>query len=69
MYIPDVKITHFKGSSAKATQDTRLHWADNSTEVMSIFYKKHLASKYPFFINWAVFFGIGILKLFRTIRN
>lgn len=69
MYIPDVKITHFKGSSAKATQSTRLRWANNSTDVMRIFYRKHLAPKYPFFINWTVYLGIGILKFIRTIRN
>ena len=67
MYLPDVKITHFKGSSAKATKNTRLKWALNSTDVMGVFYRKHLAQKYPFFINWAVYLGIGALKLFRSL--
>lgn len=67
MYIPDVKITHFKGSSAKATKDTRLKWALNSTEVMSLFYRKHLAQKNPFFINWLVYLGINIIKYQRKL--
>ena len=69
MYIPDVKITHFKGSSAKATKDTRRKWATDSTQVMELFYKKHLAQKYPFFINWLVYAGIFILKQVRHAKN
>ncbi|TSC88362.1 MAG: glycosyl transferase [Microgenomates group bacterium Gr01-1014_16] len=69
MYIPDVKITHFKGSSAKATKDTSLRWANNSTDAMHIFYRKHLSQKYPFFINWFTYLGIIILKQFRYAKN
>lgn len=69
MYIPTVKITHFKGSSAKATPHSRQKWALDSTQVMKLFYRKHLAQNHPFFINWAVYLGIGALKLFRLIRN
>lgn len=65
VYIPDIKITHFKGSSAKATPETRKKWALNSTEVMALFYRKHLARKYPFFINWLVYLGIWFLKIAR----
>lgn len=68
MYLPDVKITHFKGSSAKANFHTRRRWALNSTEVMSIFYRKHLASKYPFFVNWLVYLGIWFTKQLRILR-
>ncbi|HJZ05777.1 hypothetical protein A2634_03750 [Candidatus Amesbacteria bacterium RIFCSPHIGHO2_01_FULL_48_32] len=69
VYIPEIKITHYKGASAMATKDTRLAWAKNSTGVMSLFYRKHLAQKYPFFVNWSVYLGIWILKLFRLIRS
>ena len=69
MYLPDVKITHFKGSSAKATSETRLKWATDSTTVMRLFYSKHLAQKYPFFINWLVYSGIFILEKFRLVRT
>lgn len=67
MYLPDVKITHFKGSSAKATKSSRQKWALNSTNVMELFYKKRLADKYPFFINWSVYFGIWLLKKRRLL--
>ena len=68
VYIPDVKITHFKGSSAKATFHTRQKWALNSTEVMALFYRKHLAQKYPFFLNWLVYLGIWRTRLVRIIK-
>lgn len=67
VFMPETKITHFKGSSAKASRDTRLAWARNSTDVMRLFYKKHLASKYPFFLNWAVYFGIWLLRQKRRL--
>jgi len=67
MYVPTVKITHFKGSSAKATSESRQKWALNSTEVMALFYRKHLAQKYPFFINWIVYLGIWVTRKLRTI--
>lgn len=69
MYLPQVKITHYKGASAKATRDTRLRWASNSTSVMRLFYRKHLAQKYPWIVNQIVFMGINLLWLIRLIRN
>lgn len=67
VFIPSVKITHFKGASSKANRATRLAWAQNSTQVMELFYTKHLAHKYPFFVNWAVYFGIWLLRLKRKL--
>lgn len=69
MYIPDVKITHFKGSSVRATASGRRRWAINSTDAMRLFYRKHLASKYPLFVNVLVYFGISLLKYFRSIKS
>ena len=69
IYIPDVKITHFKGSSAMATPETKKRWAANSTEVMALFYRKHLAQKYPFFINWIVYSGVWVLGKMRIIGS
>lgn len=77
VYIPDVKITHFKGSSSglwhtgegKPSGDTKMKSALSSTQVMSLFYKKHLSQKYPFFINWLVYLGIFLLERFRLIKN
>ncbi|KKU03260.1 MAG: WsbD [Candidatus Amesbacteria bacterium GW2011_GWB1_47_26] len=67
MYIPDVKTTHFKGSSVRAIPAGRRCWAVNSTDAMRLFYSKHLAAKYPFFVNWAVYLGIKVLEIFRTM--
>ncbi len=69
MYLPDVKITHLKGYASKASKDRRLAWAKNSTEVMRLFYKKHLAKKYPIIVNIAVYIGIYALKIIRTAKN
>ncbi|MDO8487928.1 MAG: glycosyltransferase family 2 protein [bacterium] len=69
MYLPQVKITHYKGSSAKATIHTRKKWALNSTEVMALFYRKHLAQRYPFFINWIVYAGIWGMQQWRSIMR
>ncbi|KKU79918.1 MAG: WsbD [Candidatus Amesbacteria bacterium GW2011_GWA2_47_70] len=69
MYIPDVKTTHFKGSSVRAIPAGRRCWAVNSTDAMRLFYSKHLAAKYPFFINWLVYFGIWLLRTARLLTN
>ena len=70
MYVPDVFITHFKGVSSGLKNKTKdITSADLETkkrslnafyETMLIFYKKHMAKKYPFFVNWMVFLGINL---------
>lgn len=67
MYIPDVKITHHKLASVKSSLASRRRWAINSTDAMRLFYRKHLAAKYPFFINWLVFLGIELVKWLRLV--
>ncbi|MEK7101482.1 MAG: glycosyltransferase family 2 protein [Patescibacteria group bacterium] len=69
IYVPSVKITHFKGSSVKATADGHRLWATNSTTAMFTFYRKHLAQKHPFFVNWIVYLSIWILKIVRLLKN
>lgn len=69
MYIPQVKITHYKGASAKSTRDRRLTWARNSTSVMKLFYSKHLAAKYPSVVNSFVYLGIFLLEKYRLLIN
>lgn len=68
MFVPQVKIKHVKGissgikkhsqanSSAKAM--TKSLSINNFYETMKLFYKKHYAKKYPFFLNWLVYRGI-----------
>lgn len=68
MYLPGIKILHHKGISTglkkhtqqqtTATLDTRKKMTGLFYDTMKIFYKKHLAKNYPFFINWIVYLGI-----------
>ena len=76
IYWPDVITEHYKGattgmsksskkgtSASKATTRRVKGW---SIQAMEIFYKKHYAKKYPFFINWLVALGIKLLKFRRV---
>lgn len=39
-----------------------------STDAMKTFYKKHYMKKYPFFLNWFVFFGIWVNEKIRSFK-
>lgn len=67
IYIPNVKTIHYKGYASQATRQSRQLWAVHSTDAMKLFYQKHLAQKYPFFINWLVYLGIKLVKWSRLI--
>lgn len=70
MYVPEVKTLHHKGIStgvksltagqSKATTETRKKMTGYFYSTMKLFYKKHYAKQYPFFINWLVYLGIDI---------
>lgn len=70
MFVPDVKIIHYKGVSSgikehsqeltQATQLSKIRALNAFYRAMEIFYRKNLAIKYPFFINWLVYFGIKL---------
>lgn len=78
MYVPKFKVIHTKGVSTglkKHSQDitlasleTRKKSLNDFYETMTIFYKKHYAQKYPFFINWLVYLGINF-KWFLAKRS
>lgn len=78
MYIPEVKIIHHKGvtsgikkhsqSISSATETSKKRALDSFYETMKIFYKKHLAKNYPFFINRLVYSGINF-KWFLAKRK
>lgn len=78
MYVPDVKIIHYKGVTSgikkhsreisTATYESQERAFNSFYETMKIFYQKHLAKKYPFFINWLVYLGIN-LKWFLAKRK
>ncbi len=68
MYVPDVKIIHFKGVStgikkhsqeiSTATKETKIRSLNSFYKTMIIFYKKHYAKQYPFFVNWFIYSAI-----------
>lgn len=70
MYVPEVKILHYKGVSSglkghsqeitTANSESRKKALDAFYEAMKIFYKKHYEKKYPAFINWLIYLGINL---------
>lgn len=78
IYVPEVKVLHIKGVTSglkkhsqdisTATKQSRLQAFNSFYETMKIFYRKHLAKNYPFFINWLVYLGIN-LKWALAKRN
>lgn len=70
LYYPKVVCIHYKGSSSrKAPYRSLRAFADS----IWIWYKKHYAPKYPFFVNWLVFAGIwvrfGVLVIINYFRK
>lgn len=78
IYYPKVKIIHYKGASSglkkssrevsKASRAIRKMAAEKSVEAMKIFYRKHYRGRYPFFVDWLVNLGIGLLFQIRVHR-
>jgi GT2 family glycosyltransferase len=71
-FYPDAKIIHYKGVSSGIKKETSAK-TQASVEIkrksvnyfydaMKIFYRKYYKKKYPFFINWLVYAGIGIKR-------
>ncbi|MDD2823020.1 MAG: glycosyltransferase family 2 protein [Candidatus Daviesbacteria bacterium] len=70
VFVPDVKIIHYKGVSSgikghsqqltKANIESKTLAFNSFYKTMKIFYKKNLSSRYPFFINWIVYLGIDL---------
>ncbi|MDO8573143.1 MAG: glycosyltransferase family 2 protein [Candidatus Daviesbacteria bacterium] len=64
-YYPEVKIIHYKGSSAeKAKPETITH----GISAMRIFYKKHYYKKYPPLLRDFVLLGIKVLEHYRKLK-
>jgi len=76
LYFPKVTILHYKGvttgmskQSAKVTtakKDTIRRVKGWSVQAMELFYKKHYQDKYPFFVNWLVYFGLKLMYFRRV---
>jgi len=72
MFVPDVKIIHFKGVSSgikehsqnvtTANTATKIRSISAFYDTMGLFYKKHLAEKYPYVLNWLVYIAITAKK-------
>ena len=70
LYFPKVQCYHFKGLSTRKAPFRSLYaFADS----IWIWYEKHYADRYPFFVNWLVFLGIwtrfGILATINFFRK
>lgn len=78
MYVPKVTVIHHKGVSSgikqhsqeisTATSSAKVRAFNSFYETMKIFYRKNLANKYPFFINWLVYSSINF-KWFLAKRK
>lgn len=76
LYYPLVKVLHYKGvSTGMSKQSSQVTTAKKDTirrvkgwsiQAMEIFYRKHYAAKYPFFLNWLVYLGIKLMYLRRV---
>jgi GT2 family glycosyltransferase len=67
IYFPKKAIIHIKkGTKGKSKRSRQT--VTSGMRAMEIFYKKHLLSQYPFFINWLVLLGIKVLKIIRIMR-
>lgn len=64
-YYPEVKIIHYKGSSAKSAKAETI---SHGISAMRIFYKKHYYKKYPPLLRDLVLGGIKLLESYRKIK-
>lgn len=64
-FYPEVKITHFKGSSAKKEKSRTI---SHGISAMTIFYKKHYYQKYPPLLRDLVLWGIKFLEQYRKYK-
>lgn len=64
-YLPEVKIIHYKGSSAGKEKSKTI---SHGISAMRIFYKKHYYKKYPPLIRDLILVGIKMLEHYRKAR-
>lgn len=78
MYLPQWTALHYKGVSvgvrretrdvSVASRETQLRMAQESTQAMRTFYRKHYAHFYPAPVNVLVLFFISLLSRLRQAR-
>lgn len=64
-FYPDVKIIHYKGSSAKKEKSETI---SHGVSAMRIFYMKHYYKKYPPLLRDFILGGIKLLEHYRKAR-
>lgn len=65
-YYPKTTTVHYKGQSSRKNTKKALYEFHN---VMWKYYKKHLAHKYPAFLNGLVYIGIWLRYMLQLIKN
>ncbi len=65
-FYPEVKIIHYKGSSAKQDRESRLLTTKHGISAMRIFYLKHYYKNYPPILKDLVLWGIKALEHYRS---
>jgi hypothetical protein len=75
IYYPKVSVIHLKGVTKgkvkkwrdKVPLKQRLKLRMAGMDSMERFYRKNLWSRYPFFFNWFMIFGIRLFKIVRKV--
>jgi GT2 family glycosyltransferase len=65
-YYPRTMILHLKGASSRKKPFKIIY---EFHRAMILFYNKHYRKKYPFFVTWAVYAGIGLKLSISLILN
>ncbi len=75
-YWPLVVVEHYKGATTGMSKSSQKVTSANketvrrvkgwSIQAMEIFYRKHYAQKYPFFVTWLVMLGIRLMRFKRV---
>lgn len=70
MYTPVTKIVHLKGASGINQEDKgiRRKTINDFFASMKLFYHKHYRKRYPLPVQWLVFLGIDLAKLWKIIK-
>jgi GT2 family glycosyltransferase len=65
-YYPQTITVHFKGVSSRRAPWRMLYYFH---QTMWVYYRKHLKSRYPFFLNWLVYVGIWARYVLQCTKN
>lgn len=63
VYLGDVRALHHKNAAVRSVPQS-MNWHFHRS--MVVFHNKHLESRYPFFVNWAVYGAIGVRMALKS---